>query len=101
MTAESIFREANRRGLTLSRRRQFLRVAPKERLTPDFAAALRTHRVALLAYLCARGRKTLRVLPRVPSRRNERPLYREFFFRGRSTQPPRLGHKQRRTTHEH
>jgi hypothetical protein len=54
MTAEELFEEAANRGLRLERRGNNLSVRPRNRLTPDFADALRRHKGELLDLLEAK-----------------------------------------------
>jgi TubC N-terminal docking domain len=49
--ASDVYKEATRLGLRLIPRGDKLEVAPKSRLTPEFAAVLREHKAELLALL--------------------------------------------------
>jgi len=51
VSENEIYREATRRGLRLVTRGDKLEVTPKNRLTPEFEAALREHKTELLALL--------------------------------------------------
>lgn len=53
MTAIELFHEAARRGLKLEPRGDKLAVSPAGLCPPDFAAVLRAHKPALLAFLAA------------------------------------------------